>query len=118
MMTGELSDEAFARRALEHVPAERPGAGFEAALLAAYDGWNARRAEGPLARLTGALRGLHDLIWPGAPRWALAGAFTISLAAGVALGALLPAPGEEGMAFSLERTPGFNLLPSDTDEDL
>lgn len=113
-MTGDGSDKDFTRRALRHLPAMAPGPGFEAAALAAYDGWNAKRSAG----VAGALRGFCDLIWPGAPAWALAGGFAASLLAGVTLGAALPAPEEDRMAFSLDQTPGFAPLASDNSEDL
>ena len=105
-----LSDADFAGRALSHLPQHAPSAGFEAALLAGYDGWRARRAEGPLAGLGGALRGFAVVVWPGAPLWLPAGALAVSLLLGIALGALLPALERERMGFSLERTPSFTLL--------
>lgn len=116
-MTGDASDAQFTRRALSRLPAVASTPGFEAAALAAYEDWQARRSAGLPAALRGAVGGFCDLVWPGAPPWALGGAFAASLLLGVILGAVLPAPGEERMAFSLDQTPGFILL-SDTEEDL
>ena len=113
-LTGEPSDAAFSSRALARLPVITPTPGFEAALLAAYENGPARRS----ASLLGALRAFCDLVWPGAPGWALAGGFAASLLLGVALGAVLPSPGEDAMAFSLDQTPGFALLSSDSGEDM
>jgi len=117
-MTDETSEAQFASRALSRLPVATPAPGFEAALLAAYDGWQARRSAGLAAAVGGAIRGFFDLVWPGAPLWAPAGAFAASLLVGVALGAVLPAPDEHRTAFSLDQTPGFTLLSSDSEEDL
>ena len=43
------SDAEFADRALARLPAVTPAPGFEAALLAGYDGWQSRRPAGPWA---------------------------------------------------------------------
>jgi len=117
-MTGDTSDAQFASRALARLPAAPPAPGFEASLLATYDGWNAKRSSGLVAALGRAVRGFCDLVWPGAPPLALGGAFAASLLLGVTLGAVLPTPGEDRMGFSLDQTPGFSFLSSDTDEDL
>ena len=109
------SDAQFASRALARLPAVTPTPGFEAALIAAYEDRQARRSAGALA---GAVRRFCDWVWPGAPLWAPAGALAASLLLGVVLGVTLPAPGEERVVFSLDQTPGFNLLSSDTGEDL
>jgi hypothetical protein len=117
-MTDETSEAQFASRALSRLPAATPAPGFEAALLAAYDGWQARRSAGLAAAVGGAVRGFFDLVWPGAPLWAPAGAFAASLLVGAILGASLPTLGEERTAFSLDRPPGFSLLSTDLEEDL
>jgi hypothetical protein len=117
-MTGDTSDARFASRALSRLPAAAPVPGFEAALLAAYDGWQARRSAGLAAAIAGAVRGFFHLVWPGAPAWVPAGAFAISLLAGATLGATLPVLDSERTAFSLDRTPGFILLSADLEEDL
>jgi hypothetical protein len=119
-MTGETSDDAqWTGRALARLPAVRPSHGFEAGLLAAYDGWNEKRAAGWTAGLAGAVRSLCHFIWPGVPAWAPVGALAASLLLGLALGVVLPAMDDEGMAvFSLDQPPGFSLLSSDTQEDM
>ena len=67
-MTGETSDDAqWTGRALARLPAVQPAHGFEAGLLAAYDGWNEKRAAGWTSGLAGAVRGLCHFIWPGVP---------------------------------------------------
>jgi hypothetical protein len=113
----KLSDAEFAGRALRHLPRHTTSAGFEAALLAGYDGWRTNRPKGRLAALTGAVHGFADFVWPGAPTWAMAGALATSLVLGIVAGAFLPAMRERGMNFSLDSTPGFTLL-ADQDESL
>ena len=112
-MIGEPSDQEFTRRALRLLPPVQSAPGFEKTLLAGFEAWQGRRG----SSLKRVLDGFCDLVWPGAPRWALAGAFAVSLLAGVTLGAVLPAPDQDRMAFSLEQTPAFSLS-SDKDEDL
>ena len=112
------SDAEFADRALARLPAVTPAPGFEAALLAAYDGWQVRRPAGPWAAFQGTVRALADLVWPGVPLWAPASAFAAALLLGVGLGAMLPGGGGQRMAFSLEQTPGFTLISPDLEEDL
>ena len=116
----ELSDAQFTDRALARLPAVSPPAGFEAGLLAGYDGWRARRRAGLAAVLAGAARGLAQLVWPGAPAWAPAGALTLALLLGAGLGAVLPGGLDRMVSgFSLDRTPGFTtLISSDGEEDL
>jgi hypothetical protein len=114
----DRSDAEFAERALARLPAVTPAPGFEAALLAAYDGWQSRRPAGPWAAFQGAVHAFADLVWPGAPLWAPASAFAVALLLGVGLGAMLPSLGGGRMAFSLEQTPGFTLISPDPEEDL
>jgi len=116
MEMNELSDAQFTDRALARLPAVSLPAGFEAGLLAGYDGWRARRQMG----LAGAARGLAQLVWPGAPAWAPAGALTLALLLGAGLGAVLPGGLDRMVSgFSLDRTPGFTtLISSDGEEDL
>ena len=117
-MINDRSDAAFADRALDRLPAASPAPEFEAALLAAYDGWQSRRPAGPWAGLQGALRAFSVLVWPGAPLWAPASAFAVALLLGVGLGVMLPGIGGQRMPFSLEQTPGFTLISPDLEEDL
>jgi hypothetical protein len=119
MMTDPSEGAQWADRALARLAPVRPGQGFEAGLLAAYDGWNRRRSAGWLAAMAGALRSLCGFIWPGVPAWAPAGAFAASLLLGAALGIALPAMDNERMgAFSLDQPPSFSLAAPDTDEDM
>ena len=69
-MTDESSDRIFADRALNRLPVEVPSPGFETALLAAYDAWNAGRPQGRWAAFRAGLRQFSESIWPGAPAWA------------------------------------------------
>lgn len=106
---GILADRALADRAFAQLDSPARNPGFEAMLLASYDGWSAGRRRGLAAGLAGALRGLATTIWPGAPAWVPAGVFAAALLIGVGLGVALPGP-EQRMAFSLERAPTFSLL--------
>ena len=119
-MTDRPSDDAqWADRALARLAPVQPTRGFEAGLLAAYDGWNGRRSAGWFAGLGGAFRGLCHFIWPGVPAWAPAGVFAASLLLGVLVGVAVPAMNDQrATAFSLDQPPGFSLLGSDTQEDM
>jgi hypothetical protein len=109
-MTDESSDRIFADRALKRLPAEIPPPGFEAALLAAYDAWTARRPQGRWAAFRAGLAQFSDSIWPGAPTWAPASAFTFALLLGAGLGVTLPSIlADEQPAFSLEQPAAFSL---------
>ena len=119
-MTGDFSDQAFADRAVKRLPLTTPSPGFEAALLAAYDAWNAERPQGVRAAWKAGLSRFSEAIWPGAPVWAPASALAAALLVGAGLGAVLPAmTSTESMGFSLEQPATFNLLSSDmAQEDL
>jgi hypothetical protein len=119
-MTGDISDQAFADRALRRLEPSTPSPGFEAALLAAYDAWNAERPQGVRAAWKAGLSRFSEAIWPGAPVWAPASALAAALLVGAGLGAVLPAmTSTESMGFSLEQPATFNLLSSDmAQEDL
>jgi hypothetical protein len=109
-MTDESSDRIFADRALKRLPAETLPPGFEAALLAAYDAWNAGRPQGRWAAFRAGLDQFSDSIWPGAPTWAPASAFTFALLLGAGLGVTLPSIlADEQPAFSLEQPAAFSL---------
>jgi len=109
-MTDESSDRIFTDRAFTRLPAEVPSPGFEAALLAAYDAWNARRPAGRWAALGAALCQFSESIWPGAPVWAPASAFVFALLVGAGLGVSLPSIlQDEQPAFSLEQPTNFSL---------
>lgn len=108
-MTDDSSDRVFADRALKQLPAEVPPPGFERALLAAYDTWNARRADGLWAAFQAGFRRFSESIWPGAPLWAPASAFALALLVGGGLGAALPAMADEQPAFSLDQPASFSL---------
>ena len=116
-MTGEPSNDAqWTRRALARLAPVQPSRGFEAGLLAAYDGWNERRPAGRLAGLGGAFKALCAFIWPGVPAWAPAGILAASVLLGVLAGVALPAMEDERMAaFSLEQPPGFSLQSPETE---
>jgi hypothetical protein len=87
---------------------------LEAALLAAYDGWNAGRPNGLLAAWKTGLRRFSETIWPGAPLWVPASALAAALLVGAGLGAVLPTMiNAEPPGFSLEPPPSFSLLSSD-----
>jgi hypothetical protein len=109
-MTDESSDRTFADRALKRLPAETPPPGFEAALLAAYDAWNARRPQGRWAAFRAGLHQFSESIWPGAPAWAPVSAFAFALLMGAGLGVTLPSIlADEQPAFSLEQPAAFSL---------
>ena len=119
-MTDESSDRTFTDRALSRLPVEVPPPGFQAALLEAYDAWNARRPEGRWAALQAGLRQFSHAIWPDAPLWAPASAFVIALVLGAGLGAALPlrANDEQPGSF-LEQPANFSLNATDaTQEDM
>ena len=110
-MTDESSDRTFADRAFQRLPAGVPSPGFDAALLAAYDAWNARRAEGRWAAFRAGLGKFSESVWPGAPVWAPASAFAVALLMGASLGATLPSILQDDQpAFSLEQPASFSLL--------
>ena len=117
-MIKDRSDAEFADRALARLPAVTPASGFEASLLAAYEGWQAKRPAGPWAAFQGAVRAFGEMVWPGAPLWAPASAFAAALLLGIGLGVMLPGIDGQRMAFSLEQTPGFTLISPDLEEDL
>lgn len=109
-MTNQSSDREFADRALKRLAPEIPQPAFEAALLAAYDGWNAARPQGRWAALREALRLFSESIWPGAPVWAPVSAFALALVIGAGLGAVLPpVPAGDEPVFSLEQPASFSL---------
>ena len=119
-MTDENSDPTFANRVLIRLPAEVPSPSFQAALLEAYDVWNARRPEGRWAALHAGLGHFSNAIWPGAPLWAPASAFALALVLGTGLGiALPPIANDEQPGFSLEQPANFSLNAVDaTQEDM
>ena len=119
-MTGDISDQAFADRAVKLLPPAAPAPGLETALLAAYDAWSAERPGGRWVVWKAALRRFSEVIWPGAPLWAPASALAAALLLGAGLGAALPVlMQEEQTGFSLERTSSFSLLTPDMmQEDL
>lgn len=119
-MTDDISDRAFADRALRRLPAAAPSPKLEAALLAAYDAWNAERPRGRWAAWKAGLQGFSETIWPGAPLWAPVSALTVALLVGAGLGAALPTMADaEPAGFSLEQPVSFSLLAPDTmQEDL
>ena len=120
-MTDDISDHAFADHAIQRLTLVEPSSGFEAALLAGYDAWNAERAKGPWAAWKAGLRRFCETIWPGAPVWAPASALAAALLIGAGVGAILPTKAaDELQGFSLERTESFSLLESDLpqEEDL
>jgi hypothetical protein len=120
-MTGEISDQDFANRALRQLPQPVLSPGFEAALMAAYDAWNAERASGPWAAFKAGLRRFSETVWPGAPLWVPASALAAALLVGASLGVALPAAAiAEQSGFSLEQPGSFSLFASDMtqEEDL
>ena len=118
-MTEDASDRQFAERALARLPADTLSPRLEAALLAAYDAWQAEQARGPWAAFKAALRDFSQTVWPGAPAWAPAAALAASLLVGAMLGASLPAVSEmEPQGFSLEHTQNFSLFADAMQEDL
>ncbi|HKD47162.1 MAG TPA: hypothetical protein VKB67_05715 [Rhizomicrobium sp.] len=117
-MRDDSSDRIFTDRALAHLSAEFSGADYEAALLAAYDAWNARRADGHWAALRASLRQISESVWPGAPLWAPASAITFALLLGAGLGVALPSVvPEDQPVFSLEQPAGFNLSSAGTAQE-
>jgi hypothetical protein len=113
-MTDESSDRTFADRVLNRLPAEVPSPGFETALLAAYDAWNAERPQRRWAAFRAGWREFADSIWPGAPAWAPASAFAFALLVGAGLGVALPsALADEQPVFSLEQPAAFSLSAAD-----
>ena len=117
-MTDESSDRIFADRALSRLPAEVPSPGFEAALLAAYDAWNAERSQGRWAALRAGWREFSESIWPGAPVWAPASAFVFAILVGAGLGVALPsALADEQPTFSLEQPAPFSLSAADAAQE-
>jgi hypothetical protein len=119
-MTDDFSDQAFADRAVKRLPLVPPSAGFEAALLAAYDAWNAERRNGSWAAAWKmGLRRFSETIWPGAPIWAPASALAAALLVGAGIGAAWPAmtSAEPVPGFSLERTTSFSLLSPDMPQE-
>jgi len=118
-MTDDFSDQAFANRVVKRLPLTPPSAGFEAALLAAYDAWNAERGNGSWAAWKVGLRRFSETIWPGAPIWAPASALAAALLVGAGVGAAWPAmtSAEPVPAFSLERTASFSLLSPDLPQE-
>ena len=117
-MTDESSDQTFANHALNRLPAEVPPPGFEAALLAAYDAWNAGRPQGCWAAFRAASRQFSESIWPGAPVWAPASAFAFALLMGAGLGVALPSIlADEQPAFSLEQPSAFSLSAADAAQE-
>lgn len=112
-MKGENTDRDFVDRALQQLPPPAPSAGFEAALMAGYDAWNAERNNGTRVAIRAGLCGFSDMIWPGAPLWVPASALAAALLVGAGLGAALPAAAEQS-GFSLEQPGSFTLFASDT----
>ena len=93
----EMEQGDFATWAMARLEAARPPAGMRDRLLAAYD------AQRPLR-----IR-LAELLWLGMPAWTLAAALAASLLLGVGVGAALPGPTAERMAFSLEEPPSASV---------
>ncbi len=117
-MTGNISDQEFADRALRRLPPATPSPGLEAALLAAYDGWSAERPHGLWPAWKTGLGRFCEIIWPGAPVWAPASALAAALLLGVGLGTALPEiVSAEPSGFSLEPPSSFNLLSSDLSQE-
>jgi hypothetical protein len=116
-MTNDISDRAFAEHAFRRLPAVTPSPGLEAALLVAYDAWNAERPRGRWAAWKAGLHGFCETVWPGAPLWAPVSALAVALLVGAGIGAALPSADAEPTVFSLEQPASFNLLPSDTTQE-
>ena len=112
-MVDENTDRNFVDRALRRLPQPALSSGFEAALVAGYDAWNAERKKGAWVAAKAGLRGFSDMIWPGAPLWAPASALAAALLMGAGLGVVLPAAAEQS-GFSLEQPGSFTLFASDT----
>lgn len=120
-MTDKRSDREFAEGALGHLPRTASSPAFEAALLAAYDAWNAERAKGFWAAWKAGLRRFLEIIWPDAPLWAPASVLVAALVIGAGLGAALPAiTSADEPGFSLEQPGSFSLFASEAvqEEDL
>lgn len=119
-MTGENADRDFVDRALRRLPRPVLSPGLEAALMAGYDAWNAERNKGLWAAVKASLRGVSEMIWPGAPLWAPVSVLAAALLVGAGVGAALPAAQAEQSAFSLEQPGSFTLFASDLgpEEDL
>ena len=111
-MTGGNSDRDFVDHVLLRLPQHAPSSGFEAALMAGYDAWNAERNKGVWTAAKAGLRGFSDMIWPGAPLWAPASVLAAALLVGAGLGAVFPAAAEQS-GFSLEQPGSFTLFASD-----
>lgn len=81
-------DAAFAQRAVSSLPSVPVPGGLEARILADFDAVTARRrrslAPGRLVRRW------RDTMWPGAPMWKPAAVLALSLAVGLAAGAMVP----------------------------
>jgi len=116
-MTSENSEGDFVDRALRRLPQPVLSSGFEAALMAGYDAWNAERKKGAWG--AAGLRSFSQTIWPGAPLWVPASALAAALLVGAGLGAALPVASEQS-GFSLEQPGSFTLFASDItpEEDL
>lgn len=119
-MTGENADRDFVDRALRQLPRPIPSPGFEAALMAGYDAWNAERNKGVWAAIRASARGFSEVIWPGAPLWVPASALAAALLVGAGVGTALPAAQADQSDFSLEQPGSFTLFASDLapEEDL
>lgn len=120
-MTGGNIDRDFADKALRRLPPPAPSPGFQAALLAGYDAWNAEREKGAWIAVKAGLRRFSETVWPGAPLWVPVSALAAALLVGAGLGAALPvAVAAEQSGFSLEQPGSFTLFASDTvqEEDL
>ena len=89
-MNNDISDQAFAARAVKKLPLETPPPGLERAMLAAYDAWNTKRRDGLWGALRAAAHGFCNIVWPGAPLWAPVSALAAALLIGIGLGAALP----------------------------
>jgi len=117
-MTDENADRNLVDRMLSRLPQPAPSPGFEAALMAGYDAWNAEREKGVWAAVKAGLRRFSETVWPGAPIWVPASALAAALLVGAGLGAALPvAIAVEQSGFSLEQPEGFTLLASDTTQE-
>lgn len=117
-MTGDHSDQDFADHAVKRLGQPSVPAGLEAALLAAYDKWNAKRGKTFWSGWQAALEVASDVIWPGAPLWAPASALAVALLVGASLGVVLPARmAQDQQSFSLEQPSSFSLLSSDMTQE-
>jgi hypothetical protein len=117
-MTDDHSDRDFADRAVRRLGQPSVPAGMEAALLAAYDQWNAKRGTSFGSGWKAALVVASDVIWPGAPLWAPASALAVALLVGAGLGVALPATmAQDQQSFSLEQPSSFSLFSSDLTQE-